>query len=158
MQYGGPVQDSGHARWPGYVVGLGVVIAAALPVLRSAQRDSFPLSTYPMFARVIDKPQLSFVERLDERGRAHRLDPELVASDEVMQSYRTIKRAVRQGPEAAEALCRSIARRLAKQDKAKREVRLRIVRARFDPVAYFVSDAEPEEREVIATCKAGRNR
>jgi hypothetical protein len=158
MQYGEPVQDRGHARWPGYVVGLGVVIAAALPAFHSAQRDSFPLSTYPMFARKIDKPELSFIERLDDRRRAHRLDPELVASDEVMQSYRTIKRAVRQGPEASEALCRSIARRLAKQEQGKREVRLRIVRARFDPVAYFVSDAEPEEREVIASCKAGRNR
>jgi len=152
------VQDSGHSRWPGYVVGLGVVIAAALPAFRPAQHDSFPLSTYPMFARKIDKPHLSFIERLDDRDRARRLDPELVASDEVMQSYRTIKRAVREGPEAAEALCKSIARRLAKHEKGKREVRLRVVRARFDPVAYFVEDAEPEEREVIASCKAGRNR
>lgn len=152
------MQDDAKARWPGYVVGLGVVIAAALPAFRPAQHDSFPLSTYPMFARKIDKPQLSFVERIDERRGAHRLDPELVASDEVMQSYRTIKRAVRQGPEAAEALCRTIARRVAKHEQGKREVRLRIVRARFDPVAYFVSDAEPEEREVIASCTAGRKR
>jgi hypothetical protein len=158
MQYGGRVQDSGHARWPGYVVGLGVVIAAALPMFRSAQRDSFPLSTYPMFARVLDKPYVSFVERVDDRRRAHRLDPELVASDEVMQAYRTIKRAVRQGPEAAEELCLSIAQRLAKRENGKKDVRLRIVRARFDPIAYFVDDAEPAQRKVIASCTVDRKR
>jgi hypothetical protein len=148
------VDDGGYARWPGYVVGLGIVIAAALPAFRPAQLDAFPFSTYPMFARKLDKPRLSFVERLDDREGAHRLDPRLVASDEVMQSYRTIKRAVREGPEAAKDLCRSIARRVAKREK--KEVRLRIVRARFDPVAYFVSNAEPDEREVIASCTSGR--
>lgn len=152
------MQDDGYARWPGYVVGLGVVIAAALPAFRSARSDAFPLSTYPMFARKIDKPQVSFVERVDDKQRASRLDPELVANDEVMQSYRTVKRAVREGPDAAEALCRSIARRVAKREKGSKEVRLRIVSARFDPVAYFVHDAEPEEREVIASCTAGRSR
>ena len=150
------MEDDGYARWPGYVVGLGVVIAVALPAFRSARTDAFPLSTYPMFARKLDKPSMSFVERLDDKQRAHRLDPELVASDEVMQSYRTVKRAVREGPEAADALCRSIARRVAKREKGRKEVRLRIVRARFDPVAYFVSDAEPDEREVIASCTAAR--
>jgi hypothetical protein len=152
------VRDDAYARWPGYVVGLGVVIAATLPAFRSARLDSFPLSTYPMFARKIDKPQLSFVERLDDKRRARRLEPELVAGDEVMQSYRTIKRAVRQGPEAAEELCRSIARRVSKREHGKKDVRLRIVRARFDPVAYFVSDAEPDEREVIASCTLPRSK
>ena len=152
------MRDDAYARWPGYVVGLGVVIATALPAFRSARDDSFPLSTYPMFARKIDKPYLSFVERIDDKRRARRLDPELVASDEVMQSYRTIKRAVRQGPEAAEDLCRSIARRVSQRERGKKDVRLRIVRARFDPVAYFVSDAEPDEREVIASCTVPRNK
>jgi hypothetical protein len=150
------VHDSGYARWPGYVVGLGVVMATALPAFRPAQLDAFPLSSYPMFARKLDRPRLSFVERVDDQQRARRLEPELVASDEVMQSYRTIKRAVRQGPEAAKELCRSIARRVAQREK--KVVRLRIVRARFDPVAYFVSNAEPDEREVIASCTSGRNR
>jgi len=99
-----------------------------------------------MFARKIDKPHLSFIERLDDRDRAHRLDPELVASDEVMQSYRTIKRAVREGPEAAEALCKSIARRLAKHEKGKREVRLRVVRA---PGTLTIGYLEQERQDVV---------
>lgn len=146
------------SRVPAYVVGLGVVLAAASPAFRPAQEDSFPLSTYPMFARTLDKPQVSFVERLDSRRRPRRLSPNELGSDEVMQAYRTIKRAVRQGPEATEALCRSLAKRVAAREQSKRQVRLRIVRARFDPVAYFVDDAEPEELEVLATCSAGRSR
>ena len=147
-----------HSRVPAYVVGLGVVLAAAWPAFRPAGEDSFPLSTYPMFARVLDKPQVSFVERLDDKRRPHRLSPDQLGSDEVMQAYRTIKRAVRKGPKATEALCRTLAKRVASREQNKREVRLRIVRARFDPVAYFVDEAEPEEREVLATCSAGRGR
>jgi hypothetical protein len=77
---------------------------------------------------------------------------------EVMQAHRTLRHAVRQGPEAAEKLCRSIARRIAAREKGKKPVRIRIVRARFDPVAYFVARAEPGEREVVASCRAGRKR
>ncbi len=156
MRYRPRVNGVGHWRWPGYVVGLGVVVATALPAFGPAQADAFPLSTYPMFARKLDKPQVSFVERVDDRQHAERLDPRLIAGDEVMQAYRTVKRAVRKGPKAADALCRSIARRIAKSEKGTRDVELRIVRARFDPIAYFVSNAEPEEREIIATCTSRR--
>ena len=38
-------------RWRGYIVGVGAVVLTALPVFWRAERDSFPLSTYPMFAR-----------------------------------------------------------------------------------------------------------
>ena len=153
-----PPRPVAPSRVPAYVVGLGVVLAAASPAFRPAQEDSFPLSTYPMFARTLDKPQVSFVERLDGKRRPHRLSPDELGSDEVMQAYRTIKRAVRKGTKATEALCRTLAKRVATREENRREVRLRIVRARFDPVAYFVDDAEPEELEVLATCSAGRNR
>ena len=158
LAYGPRVNRVGHSRWPAYGVGLGVVVATALPAFRSARDDAFPLSTYPMFARKIGRPRVSFVERIDETRRAHRLGPELIGSDEVMQSYRTVKHAVREGPEAADALCRSIARRVAHREHGERDVHLRIVRARFDPVAYFVSDAEPDQHEVIAECTTDRTR
>jgi hypothetical protein len=107
-----------------------------------------------MFARTLDKPQVSFVERVDDDQHVERVDPEFIGSDEVMQSYRTLKRAVKQGRKASEALCRQIARRVARHEGGKRDIALRIVRARFDPVAYFVSNAPPEDREVIASCNA----
>ena len=83
------------SRVPAYVVGLGLVVATSWPAFRPAGQDGFPLSTYPMFARRLDDPQVSFVERLDGKRRGQRLSPSDLGSDEVMQAYRTIKRAVR---------------------------------------------------------------
>jgi hypothetical protein len=145
-------------RFCGYGVGLGVVVLTAMPLLGRADADSYPLSTYPMFARHLENPTVHFVERLDEKGRARRLTPEQVAGNEVMQSYKTIRRAVREGPEAVEKLCRSIAGRLAKREKRGRSVRLRVVTARFEPVAYFTESAPAEERTVEGTCSARRAR
>lgn len=128
------------------------MIAAAAPAFRDATADSYPLSTYPMFARPIEKPQILFVESVDERRRIRAVAPELVANDEVMQSAKRIRRASREGPEALQRLCRRVAKSIEKRRRHKL-IELRIVQARFDPVAYFSEDAQPEERRVLTTCK-----
>jgi hypothetical protein len=74
-----------------------------------------------------------------------------------MQSFKSIRGAVRRGPEAVARLCRAIAGRLAKRER-ERSVELRIVGARFDPVGYFVNGAAPEERNVEASCRVRRSR
>jgi len=140
-------------RWRGYIVGLGAVVLTAIPVLWRAERDSFPLSTYPMFARRLASPTVYFVERVDEKGRARRLTPEQVSGHEVMQSFKTIRRAVREGPKAVDKLCRAIATRLARRERRERFVSLRVVGASFDPVSYFTENAPPEERSVEGTCR-----
>jgi hypothetical protein len=142
-----------QTRLGGYVVGLGLVLLTALPVLGPAHRDSFPLSTYPMFARRLESPTVYFVERVDKQGRGRRLTPEQVSGNEVMQSFRTIKKAVHAGPEAVDELCRSIGERLAKREKREKFVHLRVVGARFEPVAYFTEDAPPEERTTEGSCR-----
>jgi hypothetical protein len=140
-------------RWRGYLVGVGVVLLTALPVLWPAHADSFPLSTYPMFARRLENPTIYFVERVDEDGRGRRLTPEQVSGREVMQSFRTIKHAVRRGPKAVDRLCRSIGKRLAQREKREKFVQLRVVGARFEPVSYFTEEAPPEERTVEGSCR-----
>jgi hypothetical protein len=71
-----------------------------------------------------------------------------------MQSFKSIGRAVRGGPEAIDALCVSIAERLAKSERRRRRVRLEVVVARFDPVQYFTAGTRPEERTVVGRCKS----
>jgi len=142
-----------RSRIPAYLFGFGTVLAVAAPAFRNATADSYPLSTYPMFARPIGKPLTYFVESVDARRRVQSVNPELVANDEVMQSSKSIRRAFRSGPEALERLCKAVARRAAKQKTRPKLVELRIVEARFDPVGYFLHDAEPEERRVLASCK-----
>jgi hypothetical protein len=129
------------------------VLLTALPVLSPAHLDSFPLSTYPMFARRLESPTVYFVERVDKRGRGRRLTPEQVSGHEVMQSFRSIKNAVHAGPEAVDELCRSIGARLAKREKRDKFVHLRVVGARFEPVAYFTEDAPPDERTIEGSCR-----
>lgn len=143
----------GKVRLRGYLVGLGVVVLAALPALSRAEDDAYPLSTYPMFARPLSRATVYSVERVDGK-RSRRLTPEQVSGNEVMQSFKTIGRAVRGGPEAVEALCRSIAERLAKAERRRRRVALEVVVARYDPVAYFTSGAAPEERTVVGSCRS----
>lgn len=149
---------SARLRLRGYLIGLGVVVAAALPIARDATDDSFPLSTYPMFARQIAQPTVYFVERLEAKGRARRLTPEQVSGNEVMQSFKNIRAAVRAGPEAVQELCQGVAERLAKRERRKKNVELRVVGARFDPVAYFTEGAGPEERTIEGTCKVQAKR
>jgi hypothetical protein len=106
-----------------------------------------------MFARPLSRANVYYVERVDGR-RARRLTPEQVSGNEVMQSFKTVRRAVQGGPEAAKAFCISVAERLAKAERRRRRVSLDVVTARFDPVAYFTSGAPPEERTVVASCKS----
>jgi hypothetical protein len=143
----------GKTRLRGYLVGLGVVVLAALPAFSRADADAYPLSTYPMFARPLSHATVYFVDRVDGKRR-RRLTPEQVSGNEVMQSFKTIGLAVSGGPITVNALCISIAERLAKSERRRRRVALEVVVARFDPVLYFTSDAPPEERTVVGTCKS----
>lgn len=142
-----------NTRVRGYAVGLGVVVLAALPALSRADEDAYPLSTYPMFARPLSHVNVYYVERVDGK-RPRRLTPEQVSGNEVMQAFKTVRRAAQGGPEAAKSFCRTLAERLAKAEPRRRRVSLEVVTARFEPIAYFTSGAQPEERTVVARCKS----
>ncbi|MET0287646.1 MAG: hypothetical protein ABW352_24375 [Polyangiales bacterium] len=138
-----------------YGFGLGLVALVAAPGFGDPTDDSYPLSTYPMFARPRGKPTLSFVEGVTEAA-ALRLPPEIVAHNEIMQAVATVKRAVMAGPEAMDRLCTRIAADVA-SDAAYAPVReVRIVSARFDPIRYFTEGPEPEERHEHFRCPVRR--
>jgi hypothetical protein len=139
-----------------YGFGVGLVALVAAKGFDDPDDDSYPLSTYPMFARARGKPWLSIAEGVDASGQAVRLAPATVANDEVMQAAASVRRAVAAGPVASAELCRSIAERVA-QDAAYASVRdVRIVSARFDPLRYFTSGPVPEERSEHVRCAVSR--
>jgi hypothetical protein len=134
-----------------YGFGLGLTLLVAAPGLGDPRWDSYPLSTYPMFARPRGRPTLHFAEAVDAKGKRLRVPPELVANQEVMQAAATVKRAVQAGPAAMEPLCERIASRWSDAEHgAAREIAL--VSATFDPVRYFTRGPEPESRTVHHTC------
>ncbi|MGH2687122.1 MAG: hypothetical protein ACRDJP_16785 [Actinomycetota bacterium] len=129
------------------------VIAAALvvaPVFRQPPRDSFPLSTYPMFAT--DRGPVAAVNTVlgvDAEGATHTLSPEIIGgSDEVILAAATVTRAIRD--RAADGLCETAAERVDGDDL----LLLRVVTHRYDTVAYLAGEREPIDEVVHAECPA----
>jgi hypothetical protein len=140
------------SRLLAYGFGLGLVALVASPGFGDPRWDSFPLSTYPMFARPRRMPVLYFSEGIDARGARRRLPPELLANEEVMQATARVRSAVAAGPEASGALCREIAGRALEHPDYSGLVAITLVSARFDPVAYFTRSTEPHEHTVHQRC------
>ena len=136
-------------------VGLGAT-GAVLSPLATAAGDSFPISTYPMFARPRGQPTLYAAIARATDGSERRLTPSLIGSEEVLQAKVLIARSVEQGPAAAQALCQDIAGRVAASAAGAELRAIEIVMRRYDPIAYFVSGPEPLEQAVVQTCPVPR--
>lgn len=132
-----------------------MVALVAAPGFGDPSDDSYPLSTYPMFARRRGKPTLSFVEGVTDEGTV-RLPPGVVAHNEIMQAAATVKRAVHAGPAALEQLCTRIAADVAHDDDYPGVRAVAIVSARFDPIRYFSEGPIPEERVEHFRCVVPR--
>jgi hypothetical protein len=120
------------------VVSVLLVGATLWPLLRSPYDDSFPLSTYPMFAS--RRPTLqtySYALGETSTGKRRTLEPSVVGTNEVLQALTIIERAVagRKG-EVAE-LCDSIAARVAADEEFRDVVAIRIVTGTHDAVEYL---------------------
>ena len=140
------------------LLGVGFALAVLEPTLRERPfaEDSFPFSTYPMFARALDKRVIVFAEGLGSEPKAVRLGPELVANDEPMQAQRTLRRAAADGAPALRKLCRRIAERVAAAPELSAIRRVHIVRGEFEPLRYFEPGAAPAERELLQQCRVRR--
>jgi hypothetical protein len=141
------------SRVVAFTWGLGLAALTVLPAFRSAPRDAFPFSTYPMFATPREHPTLLVAEGLSDTRGSVAVPPHLVANGPVMQAMSTLYRAEQQGPEALRELCLRIARRVKEAPELAGARRVQIVSARFDPIAYFETGPKPEERTVLQRCR-----
>lgn len=143
-------------RIPALVVSLAAIAATLSPAFGDPPRDSFPLSTYPMFSSVRETSSIDVVVGFDEEGRAHRIPPSAVANAEVMQAAQTIALAVRQ--RRGRALCAEVAARVAENPELALVRRLEVQSRRFDPRTYFVDadGKEPIRLRVRAWCEVPR--
>lgn len=128
---------------------LAVVVALAVPVVRN--HDSFPLSTYPMYAHNRDR-QVGFVTvvGIDPDGETVRLGlPTIADSDDALEAASFVRAEVRSG-RAAE-LCLAVARRSGRSD-----LRIEVVTETVDVIDHTRGDRSPLAREVHAECEAPR--
>src|SRR6476620_1973554 len=121
-------------RLRAYLLGLGMPAAVLVPFLSGAG-DSFPLSTYPMFAQPRGELTLYSMVALNADGHAERLPPPLLGTKEVLQAKVLIQRSVDGGPDTMAQLCSDAAARVAAAPGFPGARALAIVQRRYDPIA-----------------------
>lgn len=135
------------------VVAVVAALAVLSPALRSA-RDSYPLSTYPMFSRAVDaEVDLDLVIGRTAAGERVELSPRLIAgTDEVIVAGGTIRIAVRQGRTGE--LCAEVAERVADSGRDDIET-IEIVTDSVDSVAWYEGD-RTRSTELLDSCEVAR--
>lgn len=141
-----------RTRWFGLVITLVTLGAVGWPLTRHpAWGDSFPLSTYPMFAtrRPGAKLYLEYMVATGPGGARRHVPPRLIANAEVMQAIVTVQQSVRRGESMA--LCRRVAPRVARDPRFAAMDTLTVVSGSHAAVAYLVDGKRGTER-VLAKC------
>ncbi len=123
-----------------YLICCGLIYWILEPAWRPTAPDSFPASSYPMFAYRPEDPWVFTVVGADSSGKEHRLSPSLITgSHEVMQAATTVQLAIFAGESAQSRLCRDVAERIAASElETLRQAK--VIGQRFDPIRYFVDE------------------
>ena len=126
--------------------GLAVVVVGAVPFV--LDRDSFPLSTFPMFAADIDRTQsIDTAVAMAPDGTTIRLTPAEIGGTTVVNQAASVVTTAIVGGRARE-LCADIAGRVGGGDR----VAVEVVTERYDAVRWFDGDRTPVSRMVHARC------
>jgi hypothetical protein len=132
-----------------------IVIAAVLGVVGFVplvlDRDSYPLSTYPMFStRRSTAETVDTAVAVDADGTIHRLGPQRIGgSDEIILATATVSGAI--GVGTVDQLCTEIADRVAGDGPAS-AASVEVVTERYDAIRWYRGDHQPIERVVHASC------
>lgn len=136
------------------VVSVLAVLVVASPVVH--ERDSYPLSTYPMFSH--DRGRVASIDTavgVHADGTWERLNPNLIAGGiEVIHAAVTVTESVRRGD--TPALCAEIAARVATSSARRDVVAVEVVSETHDVVAWFDGADVPVARTVHAECAVTR--
>ncbi|MET0909935.1 MAG: hypothetical protein ABWZ99_10720 [Ilumatobacteraceae bacterium] len=136
----------------GWRIGSVAVIGLLLlPV--AIDRDSFPLSTYPMYSRArTSDVTIPTAVGIDDRGGEHRLTLQVIgASDDPLIVAGELRAAIAQ--ERADDRCRAIADRASASLAAELDlVRIEVVMERHDVIAQVAGEPSLLARTVHAEC------
>lgn len=125
-----------------------VAVVGVVPIV--LDRDSYPLSTYPMFSsrRSAIEPVHTAV-LVDSEGDVIRLSPtQISGNDEVIIAAQIVYQSI--GRDSGEILCDDIARRVAGPTTGGTTVE--IVTERYDAIAWYEGRRSPISRVVHASC------
>ena len=136
-------------------VTVGVVAALVAPV--AYDRDSFPLSTYPMYSGARGSESTLVTARgLAADGATHELTPTLIGdSDDPLVVVGRLRAAL--AADRGDVRCGEIAERVASRSNLTDIVRIEIVSERHDTVARTLGRDSLVDRDVRATCEVQRS-
>lgn len=148
----------GGERIFAYVFSIGLVLAVLWPLQRQPPKDSFPLSTFPMFSKARPRfADISHVVGVDGEGERRPIPPALVANGEVLQAKVTIERTIRRGRRGAMKLCSEVAGRVAEAGDEFADVgKIEVRGDRYLVVGYFTSAKKPVSSRIHARCNVRR--
>ena len=146
-------------RWSAAILSLGLIAVTLEPLVRKPDEDGFPLSTFPMFAhRRPASVRVSYARGVTRGGGQRELSPRLLGTDEVMQAFSLLQRAVDGGRATRAALCGAIATRVASDDDQRDVVAIQLIGGLHDAVAFVVNDMRgaPTSEIEYARCDVPR--
>jgi hypothetical protein len=145
-----PTSSTRTERWWVRLIGAGIVaVIGVVPLV--LDRDSYPLSTYPMFSsrRTSIEPVHTAV-LVDSDGTIDRLSPtQISGNDEVIIAAQLVYESI--GHDGGVILCDDIARRIGGANTEGSTVE--IVTERFDAIDWYEGRRSPISRVVHATCR-----
>ena len=132
------------------VVSLALLGATLWPVVRDPREDSFPLSTYPMFAwKRATQQTYRYALGETSTGQRRTLSPRFVGTAEVLQALRVLERSIGSGRGQALKLCEQIAARVALDAEFADIVAIRMVSGTHDAIEYLVRHVVGREAELV---------
>jgi hypothetical protein len=134
------------------LVTLLVGFLVALPGLGSSLKDSYPLSTYPMFAKARGTPLVHQLVGVDGEARRFPVPPELLGTSEVLQAKALIKQAVKRGRTARRKLCEQVSARARDSGDYPNWVAVELIAARYDAIAYLTQAPRPVSSRRLQRC------
>lgn len=138
-----------------YMVSAIVLAVVAAPGFKKLGYDSFPASSYPMFARGrAQSATIRHVVAITDDGRHRPIPPPLIANDEVLQAAATIALEIRSG--RAAKLCQQVAKRVAGEPRWQEFTWLEVTSDRYDVITYFNGTTKPQSRDIHARCRIRR--
>jgi hypothetical protein len=138
------------------VVSIALIGATLSPLLRQPIKDSFPLSTYPMFAwKRPTKLTMSYAIGETATGERRYLVPRVVGSGEVLQARAIVERAVRKGGKELATLCEKVAANVAQFDRFDDVARIRVMSGTHDSIEFLIEHELGTEFE-RAKCEVKR--
>jgi hypothetical protein len=135
-------------RWRAWTaVALVIVVIGIVPV--ALDRDSFPLSTFPMFSAHIDRTQsIDTAVGLRADGTVVRLTPAQISGTTIVNQAASVVSAAIAG-NRSDDLCAAVAARLGTSTEA---TAVEVVTERYDAVDWFDGSRTPVDRVVHAHC------